>query len=96
MAVRLSDGSVRNAYTVKLSNKSSTPHAYTLSVSGVDAKMAIVGNEGLAPIKVAPDASQAVRVTLTNTTSGQSDVVLTASDETGATVLSAKDKFVER
>lgn len=96
VAVRLSDGSVRNAYTVKLLNKSSAPHAYTLSIGGVDAKMAIIGNEFLAPIVVAPDTSQTVRVTLTRTTSGQGDVVFTASDETGATVLSAKDKFVER
>jgi cytochrome c oxidase accessory protein FixG len=96
VAVRLSDGSVRNAYTVKLLNKSSVPHVYMLSVGGVDATMAIIGNEGLTPIKVAPDASQAVRVTLTKTTPGQGDVVFTASDETGATVLSAKDRFVER
>ena len=59
LAVRLSDGSVRNAYTVKLLNKSSAAHAYTLSVSGVDAKMAIVGNEGLAPIEVPADGSEA-------------------------------------
>jgi hypothetical protein len=45
---------------------------------------------------VAPDASQAVGVTLTKTASGQRDVVFTANDETGATVLSVKDKFVER
>ena len=96
VAVRLSDGSVRNAYTVKLLNKSSVPHVYILSISGVEATMAIIGNEGLASIKVAPDASQAVRVTLTKTSPGQGDVVFTASDETDATVLSARDKFVER
>ena len=94
LAVRLSDGSMRNGYTVKLLNKSSMPHAYTLSVSGVNAKMAIVGNDGLAPIKVFPDASESLRVTLT--AAGQGDVVFTARDETGTTVLSAKDKFVER
>ena len=96
VAVRLSDGSVRNAYTVKLLNKSSVPHVYTLSISGVEATMAIIGNEGLASIKVAPDASQAVRVILTKTSPGQGDVLFTASDETAATVLSARDKFVER
>jgi len=83
-------------YTVKLLNKSSVLHVYTLKVSGVDVQMAIIGNEGMAPIKVAPDASQTVRVTLTKTVSGQRDVVFTANDETGATVLSVKDKFVER
>lgn len=94
IAVRLSDGSVRNAYTVKLLNKSSVPHAYTLSVSGVEAKMAIIGNDGLAPIKVASDASESLRVTLT--ASGQGDVVFTARDETGATVLTAKDTFIQQ
>jgi cytochrome c oxidase accessory protein FixG len=96
IAVRLSDGSVRNAYTVKLLNKSSVSHSYTLSVSGIDAMMAIVGNDGLVPIEVAPDASETLRVTLTATAAGQGDVVFTARDETGVAVLSAKDKFVER
>lgn len=96
LVVRLSDGSLRNAYTIKLLNKSSMPHIYTLSVSGVNARMAIVGNDSLAPIRVAPDASEVLRVTLTTTASGQEDVVFTARDETGVTVLHAKDRFVER
>ncbi|WP_245320151.1 FixG Ig-like domain-containing protein [Bradyrhizobium sp. LMTR 3] len=96
LAVRLSDGSVRNAYTVKLLNKSSVAHSYTLSVSGVDAQMAIIGNESLAAIEVPPDGSEAVRVTLTAATPRKADVVFTARDESGTTVLSAKDRFVER
>ncbi|MFB9261612.1 cytochrome c oxidase accessory protein CcoG [Bradyrhizobium erythrophlei] len=96
VAVSLSDGSLRNAYTIKLLNKSLSPHSYTLSVTGIDAKMAIIGNETLTPIEVAPDASESLRVTLTATDPGQGDIVFTARDETGATVLSAKDKFVER
>ena len=96
LAVRLADGSVRNAYTVKLLNKSSAAHAYTLSVSGVDAKMTIIGNDGLAPIEVPADGSEAVRVTLTAMNPREADVVFTARDETGATILSAKDRFVER
>jgi cytochrome c oxidase accessory protein FixG len=97
VAVRLSDGSVRNAYTVKLLNKSSTPHSYALSVGGIDAKLAIVGNDRLAPVEVAPDASESLRVTLTATASGKNEaVVFTARDETDTTVLTAKDRFVER
>ncbi|QQO22678.1 cytochrome c oxidase accessory protein CcoG [Bradyrhizobium diazoefficiens] len=96
VAVRLSDGSVRNAYTVKLLNKSSVFHAYTLAVSGVDAKMAIIGNDGLAPVEVAADASETLRVTLTAADTGHGDVVFTARDETGSTALSAKDRFIER
>jgi polyferredoxin len=44
LAVRLSDGSVRNAYTMKLLNKSTSPQHYTLGVEGLDATMTIVGN----------------------------------------------------
>jgi len=96
LAVRLSDGSVRNAYTVKLLNKSSATHAYTLSVSGVDARMAIIGNESLAPIEVPAEGSEAVRVTLTAVNPREAELVFTARDESGTTILSAKDRFVER
>jgi cytochrome c oxidase accessory protein FixG len=96
LAVRLSDGSVRNAYTVKLLNKSSAAHAYTLSVSGVDATMAIIGNEGQAPIEVPAEGSETVRVTLTAINPQDADVVFTARDQNGAALLSAKDRFVER
>jgi len=96
LAVHLSDGSVRNAYTVKLLNKSSAAHAYTLTVSGLEAKMAIVGNEKLAPIEVPPDGSEAVRVTLTARSAGNANVIFTARDEAGSPALSATDRFVER
>jgi len=96
VAVRLSDGSVRNAYTIKLLNKSSKPQSYVLSVAGIDAKLAIIGHERLAPIEVAPDTSESLRVTLTAEVSAQGDVVFTARDETGTNVLSARDKFVDR
>ena len=96
LAVRLADGSVRNAYTVKLLNKSSAAHAYTLSVSGVDAKLAIVGNEALVPIEVPADGSETVRVTLTAAAPSEADVVFTARDASGTTMLSAKDRFIER
>ncbi|WP_271615082.1 cytochrome c oxidase accessory protein CcoG [Bradyrhizobium sp. CCBAU 51627] len=95
VAVRLSDGSLRNAYTVKLLNKSSSPHRYTLSVSGIDGRLSIVGNEGLAPIEIAADASESLRVTLTAADTEQRDVVFTARDETGR-ALSAADRFIER
>jgi cytochrome c oxidase accessory protein FixG len=95
VAVQLSDGSVRNGYTVKLLNKSSVNHAYTLSVTGLEARMAIIGNERFAPIEVPADGSEAVRITLTAKRSGNIDVTFTARDESGNVVLSATDKFVE-
>jgi polyferredoxin len=96
VAVRLSDGSVRNAYTVKLLNKSGRAQRYRLSVEGLAAKLAIVGNEGLLPIEVAPDSSEQLRVTLTASPDAAGDVVFTAREETGSDVLTARDKFVER
>lgn len=95
VAVRLSDGSLRNAYTVKLLNKSASAHRYTLSVGGIHAKLSIVGNESLSPVEVAPDGSGQLRVTLTVAQPGQRDIVFTARDETGSTV-SAADRFLER
>ncbi len=96
LAVRLSGGSVRNAYTVKILNKSPTPHAYKLSVGGVEAVMAIIGNAHQDPIEVQPDGSEAVRVTLTMTRPQEADVVFTARDETGRVALIARDRFVEK
>jgi cytochrome c oxidase accessory protein FixG len=96
LAVTLSDGSVRNAYTVKLLNKASTAHHYTLAVQGIDATMTIVGNEDGAPITVEPDGSESLRVTLTMANPKDSDVVFVAKDETGKAVLSAADRFVVR
>ena len=95
VAVQLSDGSLRNAYMVKLLNKSSAPHSYTLSVGGVDAKLAIVGIQNGSSFMVGPETSEALRVTLTGSADGRGDVVFTARDETGAVVLTAKDRFVD-
>jgi cytochrome c oxidase accessory protein FixG len=96
LAVHLSDGSVRNAYTVKLLNKSSTRQVYTLAVTGIEAGMAIIGNENLVPIEVPAEGSESVRVTLTARPAGNVNVTFTARDESGRTILSATDKFVER
>ena len=58
--------------------------------------MAIIGNEGLAPIEVPPEGSETVRVTLTAINPRDADVVFTARDQSSAALLSAKDRFVER
>jgi cytochrome c oxidase accessory protein FixG len=96
LAITLADGSVRNAYTIKLLNKSPVAHEYSLTVAGVDAAMAIVGNETGAPITVPPDSSESLRVTLTMAAPKDADVLFVARDETGKAALSARDKFVDR
>ncbi|WP_371930177.1 cytochrome c oxidase accessory protein CcoG [Bradyrhizobium sp. CCGUVB1N3] len=96
LAVTLSDGSVRNAYTVKLLNKANVAHHYTLAIKGIDASLSIVGHDDGTPITVEPDGSESLRVTLTTANPKDADVVFTASDETGGSVLSTADKFVAR
>ncbi len=96
LAITLADGSVRNAYTVKLLNKSPVAHDYTLAVTGADATMTIVGNDGGTPIAVPPDSSESLRVTLTMAAPKDADVLFVARDETGTIVLSARDKFIDR
>lgn len=96
VAVTLSDGTVRNAYTVKLLNKASVPRHYTLAIEGIDATLTIVGNEAGTPVTVEPDGSESLRVTLTMSKPKDSDVLFIARDETGKAVLSVGDRFVAR
>ncbi|UFZ04137.1 cytochrome c oxidase accessory protein CcoG [Bradyrhizobium ontarionense] len=96
LAVRLSDGSVRNAYTVKLLNKSAAPQSFRLALSGVDAVLAIVGHAQGALIAVEPEGSETLRVTLTMTEPRDGDVMFSAVDPSGQAVLSAHDRFVNR
>lgn len=62
--VRLSDGGVRNGYTVKILNKRHEARRFALSVEGLpDAKLTIVGfDDATKPIEVVPDDLRALRV----------------------------------
>ncbi len=67
--VTLSDGQVRNGYTVKILNKKSTERVFSLTVKGVKAaRMRLIGfPEDQSPplITVKPDSLRAVRVFIT-------------------------------
>jgi cytochrome c oxidase accessory protein FixG len=70
LAVTLSDGSVRNAYTVRLLNKRNAQRSVTLDVTGVDnATLHVVGSdsvvEGRPLIAVGPDQTAELRVLVT-------------------------------
>ena len=93
LAITLSDGSIRNAYTVKLLNKADVVRHYTLAIQGVDASMTIVGNDD-GTITVEPNGSESLRVTLTMANPRDSKVMFIAKDEASGTVLSASDRFV--
>ena len=63
--VTLSDGSIRNGYTVKILNKLYDTRRYALSVEGLPAaRLKIIGVDGTAPpaLEVAPDRMRSFRV----------------------------------
>jgi cytochrome c oxidase accessory protein FixG len=64
--VRLSDGGVRNGYTIKLLNKLYDPHSFQLSLAGLPgASFSVVGHAQDAAINVAPDELQSLRLYVT-------------------------------
>ncbi len=69
--VRLSDGGVRNGYTIKLLNKLYLPRAFSIGVEGLPgATLDLIGHEGGAVVPVPPDNLQSVRIYLTLDKSG--------------------------
>jgi polyferredoxin len=68
--VRLSDGSLRNAYTLRILNKSLEPKTYLLSMTGLpDADIDVIGSSsfvGSNPlVQVGADQTREVRVLVT-------------------------------
>ncbi len=80
VAVVLSDGSVRNGYTIKLLNKSAMPRAFELRAEGPDVTMAIVGAGPGRAVTVPADGSEALRVALTMARPQNADVRFVARD----------------
>lgn len=69
--VRLSDGSIRNGFTIRIANKNLDERHYALTVSGLEsAKLDIVGGEidqqGRAIVTVGPDQTLEARVLVTS------------------------------
>jgi cytochrome c oxidase accessory protein FixG len=66
--VRLSDGGLRNGYTIKLLNKLYEPHAFSIGLAGLPgATLDVIGHEGgsAAVVPVPPDNLQSVRLYVT-------------------------------
>lgn len=66
--VKLSDGGIRNGYTIKVLNKLYEPHVFNLGVEGLpSATLTIVGheNEPKPAVTVAPDELQSLRAYVT-------------------------------
>jgi cytochrome c oxidase accessory protein FixG len=64
--VRLSDGSIRNAYTVKILNKQRGEQSFALTVEGLaGARLSSVGTEATSSLVVHPDAVGTFRIFVT-------------------------------
>jgi cytochrome c oxidase accessory protein FixG len=65
MFVTLKDGSIRNAYTVRLSNKALEPRTFVVSISGLDSPvLALAGQEprSEAEVDIGPDQTTEIRL----------------------------------
>lgn len=99
--VTLSDGSIRNAYTLRLLNKELHPRTFSLRVTGLDgAKLEIVGvehgGEGNV-VEVGPDQTREIRVLVTaprNRHHEREDIAFIATDTFSGRSARAKDHFI--
>ena len=67
--VRLSDGAIRNAYTVRIANKRAERREFTLSISGLAGSLLDVvqtREDGRFVVDVGPDQTREVRVLVTD------------------------------
>lgn len=93
VAVRLSDGRVRNGYTVRLYNKADGERSFQLDVTGLrDATVEVVGDDSL--LKVAPDATRELRVLVTAPVDERHPIAFTATDAQSEQAVTAQDLFV--
>ncbi len=64
--VRLSDGSIRNAYTVKILNKRRSEQSFALALDGLpEARLGTIGTETISSLAVHPDSVGTFRIFLT-------------------------------
>jgi polyferredoxin len=101
--VRLSDGAVRNAYTVRVLNKNLETQSFILKISGLaEAVVDVIGSEarrgGDPVIDVGPDQSREVRVLVTTHQALDPDVslplIFTITPDGGGASASAADHFL--
>jgi len=103
MYVRLSDGALRNAYTIRILNKTLEPQDFVLTVTGLpDAKLEVIGaaasSGGNPVIDVGPDQTREMRVLITTHQQLAPDasipIVFTVAAGKAGVAASARDHFV--
>jgi cytochrome c oxidase accessory protein FixG len=99
--VRLSDGSIRNGFTIRVANKKLDERRYSLTVDGLaEAKLDIVGGEvdqhGRAIVTVGPDQTLEARILVTAQGSAlpsSTDVHFTLTDLASGDAVRMNDHF---
>ena len=100
--VRLSDGSIRNAYTLRILNKSLDQKTFILSVAGLpDADIDVIGSSNFSSvhplIEVGPDQTREVRVLVTSReqlpTHASIPIIFSIAPKTSGSGASATDHF---
>ena len=99
--VRLSDGSIRNGFTIRVANKKLHERRYSLTVDGLaEAKIDIVGGEvdqqGRAIVTVGPDQTLEARILVTaqgSSLPSSTDVHFTLTDLTSGDATRMNDHF---
>ncbi len=102
--VQLADGSIRNAYTVRILNRSAATHSYVLKVAPFSpANVTAIGTTknavGWPTVKVGPDQTYELRVLITlPAAEGEAwhDVTFEATDETSGEKATTRDHFLVR
>jgi cytochrome c oxidase accessory protein FixG len=101
--VALSDGAIRNAYTVRLLNKHTQPRQFMLAVDGVPTPaLQVVGGESRGPagtvVTVGPDQTFELRVLVTVPPGAKLDhstpVTFMLTDAEGGETATARDHFI--
>jgi len=101
--IRLSDGGIRNAYTVRILNKKADDRRFTITAKGIEGlKLDIAGNteskDGMPVVTVGPDQTREMRVLMSapanGKVSGSNKIQIVITDlATGATSI-VQDNFV--
>jgi cytochrome c oxidase accessory protein FixG len=101
--VRLSDGGLRNAYTLRLLNKELQPRHFHLDVTGLHgARLEVIGaqtdGDGRAFVEVGPDQSREIRALVTikdsNDARHRRDIRISATDVMTGRAAMVKDHFI--
>ncbi|GLK85249.1 cytochrome c oxidase accessory protein CcoG [Ancylobacter defluvii] len=100
--VQLSDGSIRNGYTLRLVNKQLIPRRFAIAVEGVpEARLEVVGEaattSGGPVVSVGPDQTHEIRVLVSTAArlpaNASLDIVFHLTDVTGGETVSVADHF---